>query len=420
MTGPVYRRYVLGVATTVYGLNLVDRGVIQILLEPIKQDLSLSDTQLGFLTGIAFGLFYAIAGIPIARLADRGNRATITSVAIGLWALTVMSVVFVTNFLGLLAARVAAAVGEAGCKPPTYSLIGDYFPKPAERTRAMAIFWLGGPIASLVSYALGGWLSEIYGWRLTFFVMGLPGLLLALIVFTTIKDPRTARTVEDRSDPERPGMWAVFRHLWVSKSCRNILIGLTLLFTMCFGMNPWYASFLIRSHGMETSTIGVALGLIFSLGGVAGILLGGYIGSNRLADDERAQLRWSGLAIACVMPFFIGFLLLPTKLLALAALVPLQIVLNLFFAPTFALLQRLVPENMRATSLSIIMLFANLIGMGVGPQMVGILSDGLNPSFGVDSLRYAMLAMTIVALWSGYHFWAAGRSVRSDLVEVRG
>ena len=168
-----YKRYVLSTLTLVYTLNYVDRGLIVLLLQPIKDDLHLSDTQLGFLTGIAFALFYATLGLPIARWADRGNRVTITSIAIGLWGLTVMSCVFVTNFAQLVLARIAAAVGESGCMPPTYSLVGDYYPAPAGRARAMSIYWLGNPFAALTSFIVGGWLNELYGWRITFFLLGI-------------------------------------------------------------------------------------------------------------------------------------------------------------------------------------------------------------------------------------------------------
>src|SRR5262249_41117993 len=157
-----YKRFALWTLASVYTLNLVDRGLMSLLLQPIKEDLHLSDTQLGFVTGIAFGLFYATFGILIARWADRGNRVTITAAAIGLWGLTVMSCLFVGNYTQLVLARVAAAVGEAGCKPPTYSLVGDYFPGAVERTRAMAVYWLGGSVATIISFVIGGLLNDLY------------------------------------------------------------------------------------------------------------------------------------------------------------------------------------------------------------------------------------------------------------------
>jgi MFS family permease len=404
--------------TLVYLLNFLDRGLIGLLLQPIKLDLNLSDTQLGFLTGIAFALFYATLGVPIARWADRGDRVTITSVAIGLWGLTVMACFFVANFTHLVLARIAAAVGESGCMPPTYSLVGDYFPLPAERTRAMSIYWLAAPFSALVSFIAGGWLNDLYGWRMTFFLMGLPALLVAVLIRTTIVEPRTRTRVPGISAPAAPPMSAVLGALWHRHSTRHLTIGLILLLTMGFGMAPWYGAFMIRIHGMGTAALGLWLGLVFGLGGIAGILGGGLVTTRWLARDERAQLRMCAVALVAVVPCFVLFLLLPRKEYALAALFPLITFLNFFLAPIFALLQRLATDDMRATTLAVVMLLANLIGMGLGPQAVGMLSDLLAPRLGNESLRYAMLAMSCLTLFAAYHFWRAGRTVRDDLLTV--
>jgi MFS family permease len=413
-----YKHYVLAGLTLVYTLNYLDRGLIILLLQPIKQDLRLSDTQLGFLTGIAFGLFYAVLGLPIARLADRGNRVTITSIAVGLWGVTVISCLWVTNFTQLVLARVAAAIGESGCMPPTYSLVGDYFPGAAERTRAMAVYALAGPLASLLSFVLGGQLSTLYGWRATFFVMGIPALLVALLVKATIREPRLQTSCASVAERQVPRTAAVLGILWRQHSSRHLIIALILVFTLGLGLAPWYAAFMMRSHNMGTAELGVWLGLIFCLSGIAGILWGGYAAAHWYADDEPRQMRLSAVMIASVVPCFILFLLLPRKEHALAALVPLVLVSNFFFAPTFALMQRLVTDEMRATTLAVVMLLANLIGMGIGPQAVGILSDALMPSLGSDSLRYAMLIMSFAALWAAYHFWQVGSTVKEDLSEV--
>jgi MFS family permease len=413
-----YKRYALTVMTAVFTLNLVDRALIMLLLQPIKEDLQLSDSQLGLLTGIAFGLFYATLGVPLARWADHGNRVSITSRAIGLWGLTLMVCLFVTSFAQLALARIAAAVGEAGCKPPTYSLVGDYFPKPADRTRAMSIYWLGGPIAALISFVVGGWFNELYGWRLTFFLMGIPGLLLAVLVRLTIVEPRTLAGAAQTSRAQLLPMRAVLGILWRQRSGRHLSIGLILLYTMGYGLGPWYAAFMIRSHGMGTAELGVWLGLIMGFAGIAGVLLGGYVASRWFADNERLQLRMTVVSVASLVPCFVAFLTLPDGYQALAAFVPLATVLNFFYAPTYALMQRLVADEMRATALALVMLFANLVGMGIGPQVVGILSDLLKPDFGADSLRYAMLAVSFVAFWSAYHFWQASRSVRMDLLAI--
>lgn len=412
----VYKRYMLGVVTLVCTLNNLDRGLIGLLLQPIKEDLSLSDTQLGFLTGIAFGLFYATLGLPIARRADRGNRVNITSIAIGLWGVTVMLCMFVGNFVQLLLARIAAAIGESGCLPVTYSLVGDYFPAPAERTRAMSIFMLASPLSSLVSFMAGGWLNDRFGWRVTFFVMGIPALMVAALVKITITEPRMHLEVVGHSAQRLPPMTKVLATLWQQRSSRHLSLAIILIFTMALGLWPWYAAFMIRSHGMSTAELGAWLGLIFGLGGSVGTLLGGYVTARWFADDARRQLRLSAIMIASVIPCYILFLFLPNKNHALIALVPLMLVLFFFIGPAFSMMQRLVASEMRATALALVMLFANLIGMGLGPQIVGILSDSLRPRLGTDSLRYAMLIMSLVALWSAYHFWQGGRTAKDDLV----
>lgn len=411
-----YKRYVLGTLTLVFTLNYLDRGLIALLLQPIKEDLQLSDTQLGFLTGIAFGLFYATLGVPIARWADRGNRVTLTSIAIGLWGATVMVCLLVTNFVQLVVARILAAVGESGCMPPTYSLVGDYFPKPAERSRAMAVYWLANALAALVSFIVGGWLNELYGWRMTFLIMGIPGLLVAILVKLTVIEPRVQAARVTNTAPPVPRMTSVLRVLWQQQSSRNLCIAIVLLFTMGLGMAPWYAAFLIRSHGLTTGELGIWLGLIFGVCGVIGTLLGGYLMARCFADDERTQMRVTAITIAALVPLFILFLLLPHKHHALFVLAPLITVFNFFLGPTFALMQRLVADDMRATTLSVVMLLANLIGMGIGPQIVGILSDALAPVLGSDSLRYSMLAMSFVALWSALHFWRVANTVKEDLL----
>jgi MFS family permease len=415
---PAYKRYVLSILTVVYTLNFLDGGLIILLLQPIKRDLNLSDTQLGFVTGIAFALFYATLGLPIARWADRGNRVTITSIAIALWGVTVMLCLLVTNFSQLVFARIAAAVGESGCMPPTYSLLGDYFTAPAERTRAMTVYMLANPLSAVISFVLGGWLNDHFGWRITFFAMGIPALLVGVVVKLTVAEPRLGANHSRRLMAPTVRTGDVLATLWRQRSLRHLALALVLLYTMGAGLGPWYAAFMIRSHGMSTSALGVWLGLIVGLSATAGIVTGGYVAANWFSNNERGQMRLSAVAIASVVPCFALFLLLPEKHLALIALAPLMVVFNVFLGPTFALMQRLVRDDMRATTLAIVMLLANLIGMGVGPQVVGLLSDLLAPVFGADSLRYAMLAMSLVAFWAAYHFWQVGRMVKEELLVV--
>jgi predicted MFS family arabinose efflux permease len=388
-----------------------------LFLQPIKEDLRLSDTQLGLLTGIAFGLFYATFGVPLARWADRGNRVTLTAVAIGLWGVTVMLCLFVTNYAQLVLCRVFAAVGESGCKPPTYSLLGDYFPETAARTRAMSIYIAGSPLSNLLSFFLGGWLNELYGWRMTFFLLGIPGLILALLVKTTIAEPR-ARQLRVGMGPAPPPLKAVLSTLWRRRSLRHLSMALILYYTMGLGLGPWYAAFMMRSHGMGTGQLGVWLGLIFSIAGVAGVLVGGYVTGRWFAANESGQMRLSAAMVAALVPCYIAFLTLPGSRQALFALIPLMLIFSIFLGPTYVLMQRLVADPMRATVMAVVMLLANLIGFGIGPQVVGMLSDFMTPIVGNDGLRYAMLSMSFVALWSAYHFWCVARTVAGDLATV--
>lgn len=417
VTSRRYKAYALVLMTAVYMLNLVDRGLMVLLLHPIGEDLKLSDTQLGFLTGIAFGLFYATLGLPIARWADRGNRVTITSLAIGLWGVTVMGCLIVTSYAQLVLARIAAAVGEAGCKPPTYSLIGDYFPEPAARTRALAVYSTGSPGAALISFIVGGWLNEHYGWRLTFFLMGVPALILMAIVKWTLVEPRLHAPM-DIQQRSLPPMTEVMRKLWRQPSLRNLCMALVLLYTMGMGLAPWYSAFMIRSHGMGTSELGLWLGLIMGVGGIAGLVLGGYVSARWLAGNERAQMRLTALSVASLVPCFVAFLMLPQKNQSLIALIPLMVAFNIFLGPIYALMQRLVADQMRATMMSLVMLLANLAGFGLGPLVVGITSDALRSILGNDSLRYAMLMMSFIAFWAAYHFWRVGQTVNEDLSKV--
>jgi MFS family permease len=414
-----YRHYVLGTLTFVYTLSALDMSLMILLLEPIKKELDASDAQLGFLTGIAFGLFYAVLGLPVARWVDRGNRATITSIAVGLWGVTVMSCLFVGSFVQLALARVAASVGESGCMPPTYSLVGDYFPAAAERTRAMTIYMLANPLSPLVSFTVGGWLNEHYGWRTAFFVIGVPGLLVAVLVKLTIVEPRGIgrQALATGDTPLR--LRAVLTTLWHQPSSRHLGLAVVLVFTMGLSLSPWFGAFMIRSHGMNTADLGLWFGLIFGVGGVCGTLLGGLAANRWFADDERGQMRLCSVVIATLAPCIVVLLLAPAKSTALCALTLWMVAFNFLLGPGFALLQRLVIDEMRASAMAIVTLFSYLIGMGVGPQAVGMLSDALRPALKSDSLRYAMLTTSVLAVWSAYHLWQAGRSVKVDLARVQ-
>ena len=404
-----YRWYVLVLLTAVLTLNFLDRGLMILLLESIKADLRVSDTQLGFLTGIAFGSFYALAGLPIALKADRSNRVLVVAATISAWGVTLMALMAVRTFYQLVIGRVMAAIGEAGCLPATYSLVGDYFKTPTERTRAMGVYWLSSPLAALISLMVGGWLSKSFGWRTIFFFMGVPALFAALLVKCTVAEPRG---VTARGQP-RHSIGQVAMSLWRQVAARNLAAGIILLCATGAGLGPWYAAFLIRSHGMTTGNLGVALGLIFGVGGILGVLAGSYL-ATRYSRGEASQMKLTAAAVTLLVPACAGFLLCPTAVTALCFLVPVTVLTNFFFGPAFSLMQRLVAEETRATTLALVMALANLIGMGLAPQTVGALSDLLRPVVGLNSLRYAMLGISLLGLWSAYHFYRVGQVLQLE------
>jgi len=280
----------------------------------------------------------------------------------------------------------------------------------------MAVYWLSSPFAALIGFMLGGALSARYGWRMTFLLMGIPGLFLAIIVKLTVREPRLALDSGRHSTFRPARLREVCRVLVCRRACRNLSLAIILFYSLGLGLAPWQAAFMMRSHGMGTEQLGIWMGSILGAGGVAGVILGGYVASHRFAEDERGQLRVTALVVAALTPLYLAFLLLPGKYEALIAFIPLTVAFSFFLAPAYALLQRLVPDEMRATVMAIVMLLANLIGMGVGTQIVGILSDALQPTLGVDALRYAMLVVAFIALWSGAHFWKAGSTIREELL----
>jgi len=408
-----YKWYVLGILTAVYTLSILDQGVIGLLLPAIQQDLRLTDTQLGELTGLGFGIAFSVAGVPAAYWADRANRVAISSGALALWGGSMVASWFAGNFFRLVLARIGCAVGGAACMPATYALIGDHFPQAKERSAALTLYTLANPLALLVGLGISGWLSTHLGWRLTLASLGLPGLLTSLLLALTVREPRLSQAASSpRSGVRARGLISM---LWRRPTTRHLTIAITLLYTTGLGLVPWYPAFLIRSHATDPTQIGLWLGVIFGVGGSVGILVGGYVAVRVAAESESHQLRLIALAVALSAPCMGLFLLLPSTFLALCAFVPFTILACIYFGPTFSLLQRLVADDVRATTLALVMLVSNLIGMGLGPQLVGSLSDLFAGAVGIESLRYAMLTVSTLILWSAYHFWRAARSVCADL-----
>ena len=412
-----YRHYMVTVLLVILAFNYVDRLALGLMLQDIKADLDLSDTQLGVLSGLAFALFYSIMGIPIARWADRGNRVTIISLTTALWSAAVALCGAAGSFVQLLLIRIGVAVGEAGCVPPAHSLIADHFSR-AERPRAVGRYMLGAPLSVVIGYFLAGWLNELYGWRMTFVLLGLPGVALAAIAMLTLKEPRRAAAAAIGHKHAPATLKAVLVALWASVTFRHLLFCFSIV-ALFDGILQWKPAFFVRSFGLETGELGTWFTVIYGLGGVLGTYLGGEWASRRAANNEPLQLNAMAIAYCGFALVSAGIFLSPNQYVAFG-LTAVSVVLGASTAgPLFATIQTLVPEGMRATSIAAIYLVANLIGMGLGPLAAGAISDALRPVAGEESLRYALLALSPGYVWSAWHLWRASKTVTADLQRVR-
>jgi MFS transporter, Spinster family, sphingosine-1-phosphate transporter len=415
-----YKNYLLGLLTVILAFNLLDRVALGIVLEDIKLELSLSDTQLGFLSGIAFALFYSVMGLPIARWADRGNRVLIIALTTALWSVTVALCGAATTFMQLLLIRVAVAVGEAGCVPPALSLLADYFERSA-RPRATAIYGMGGPLALLLGYFLAGWLNEMYGWRMTFVLLGTPGLVIAMFAWVTLREPRAMARMngiaasKNAREPVQPTLKEVLLTQWRCVTFRHLLMCISVYFFFGYGIGQWVPTFLIRSYGLSTAQVGLWLSVTLGLSGFIGCYFSGVWATRHAGHDERRQLRVVATAIALsgILSIFVYVSSSPFWAFVLMGIYTTG--LNAINGPVVSTIQTLVPERMRAVAFALVYLFANFIGMGLGPLAVGAMSDAFNPWAGPESLRYALVALTPGFVWCAWHAWQASKTVQRDI-----
>jgi predicted MFS family arabinose efflux permease len=411
---PAYRWYALGLMFVVYIFNFIDRQILSILNQPIKEDLGLSDTQMGFLGGIAFAIFYTFVGIPIARLADRGVRRNILATCLTIWSLMTALCGFATQFVHLLACRIGVAVGEAGGSPPSHSMISDIFPLN-RRATALGIYALGIPVGTMVGNLAGGWINDAFDWRTAFMVVGLPGVALALLVRFTLREPPRGGAVRSpASRDDVPPVGVVFRALWGRKSFRYMSLGAGLHAFVGYGVGYWIPAFFIREHGFSTTEIGTAL---FWLGvpGILGTFLGGYLGDRFAQRDVRWYVWLPGIATLISVPFAFFVYTHDEPWFALWIYAFPVFLGSYYLGPTFSLTQSLVGIRMRALAASILLFILNLIGLGLGPQFVGILSDLLHDAHGSESLRIALVAVLAFNVLSTVLYLMAGRSLKDDL-----
>ena len=407
--------YTLVVLTIVYSFNFIDRQLLAILQESIKADLALSDSQLGLLTGFAFAVFYVTAGISIARWADQSNRRNIIALAVFIWSFMTAISGLAQNYVQLLLARIGVGIGEAGGSPPSHSIISDVFP-PHRRASAISFYSTGVNIGILFGFLFGGWLNEFFGWRVAFMVVGIPGILLAILVRMTLVEPVRGQSENRQATTTAVPFSKTIALLWSRRSFRHMAMGAALNAFAGYSIVSWTASYIIRSYGMSTGVLGTWLALIIGVGGAIGVLSGGLLADKLATRDKRWYVWLPAIAGFIGVPFLAAVYFANSAVMALSLSIIPGLLSNVYLGNTIATTHGLVGLRMRAMSSAVLFFILNIIGLGAGPFAVGFLSDHLQPELGAESLRHAMLYILPAALfWSSCHFFLAARTLREDL-----
>lgn len=395
---PAYARYVLGVLFLVGVFALVDRQIFGMLIEPLKQEFDVSDTELGLASGLSFALFYGAAGLPIARLADRGNRRSVLAAGLGAWSALTLVSGFATSFAQLVAARLAIGVGEAAGTPTAHALIADYFP-PERRARALSVYSAGASVGFILAYLVGGWVQELWGWRGVFLALGAPGVLLALLVRATVREPRRGRF---ETKPATPlSTREALGRLLAQPAYRFVLASFALHSLAHSATSMWYPAYLARIHGMAPREIGTLLALGSASFSALGVIAGGVVTDRLAAADRRWLLRMPGFASLAYAPLTLTFLFAPVPELALAGLASSAFLSGLAIPGMHAATQELAEPNSRATASALNLLILTLIGSGLGPTFVGVANDLLAGVFGDGAIRWSLALAALVNAGSG-------------------
>tara|TARA_B110000977_G_scaffold74848_1_gene101102 strand:+ start:6327 stop:7610 length:1284 start_codon:yes stop_codon:yes gene_type:complete len=408
-------RKALTMLVLAYALSITDRMILSILFPDIQAEFGISDTQLGLLGGLSFALFYATLGIPIARLSDQYSRKWIIAICLALFSLMTLLSGWATGFVMLLLLRIGVGIGEAGVNPASHSIIADYFPAE-RRSFAMAILMLGANLGMMIGFVGGGLIAENYGWRIALMVVGAPGLLLSLLFLRLLREPprgsfEQAVVEHILADQSPPPIRETAATMWANKAMRHLLAGSTIMGMLTYGLTQWLPTFLIRGYDMSQSQAGMMMAGMFGILGAVGALVGGKL-SDRLSLRGFQYSVWMIAFVGVVMiPFWVMAFLANNFTLLIALLIIPAFTGNFYLGPTLALVQTLSPVPMRAVASAIKMLCMNLIGLGLGPLIVGALSDFLTPRYGDSALNVALAIFVLIGFWGAFHFWLCGRAL---------
>tara|TARA_B110000908_G_C10268197_1_gene467043 strand:+ start:5465 stop:6697 length:1233 start_codon:yes stop_codon:yes gene_type:complete len=404
--------------TSVGILNFFDRQILSILLQAIKEDLLFSDLQLGLLSGTLFAVFYSIVGIPVARLADRWDRGKIVSIALFVWSAMTMLSGLAASFFHLALARIGVAVGESGVAPASHSLIADRF--PTDRATALSVYSIGGIFGAFLALSVGGWISDNHGWRIAFFAAGLPGVLLAFAAAFLIKDFRESQAFSKdtfMTEPGKPTLLQGVKLLWAIKAWRYAAIATAYTHIASLAIGTFLASFMIRSFELSAADTGLIMAVVIGSCATTGSLGGGII-----ADKLSSKWGVQWMSWTLTFAFVAGGILTPLLFMStdlrlfVVLLAPYFLFISASGGVQFAIAQSLVGSSMRATSSAALILMINLFGLGIGPVLLGFISDQIG---GADSLRYAMLCMTPFTLVGAYYYYKAGVELPTDTLNAR-
>lgn len=432
-----YTRYAMGLLLAIYIVNFLDRQVVNILAEPIKNDLGLADWELGLMSGLAFAVFYTFLGIPIARLAERRHRPIIIGASVVAWSGFTALCGAAQNFTQLVACQIGVGVGEAGCTPPAHSLIVDYVPKE-KRASALAFYSMGTPLGGLVGMIMGGLVADAYGWRAAFLVAGAPGILFALLVLTTLEEPRRLMGCHAAQvKAATTSFGETLKGLTHKPTFWFIAFAAAIKAFIGYGHAPFTASFFMRNHFDEIAGLarqagslfsfdmgpvgflGLALGLIVGVGGATGSWLGGWLADKFGVKDLRAYMVAPAIASLVTIPIYITAVTVDSAVLGILMLAANALLGTIWYGPVYGTAQSIVPPHMRATTAAILLFIINLIGLGLGPLAVGLLSDWFNHDLGLGSaqgVRWALIVSTLFGLVAFAFFWIARKTIREDNV----
>jgi predicted MFS family arabinose efflux permease len=405
--------WMLALLTLVFTFNFVDRQILIILQEPIRNELALSDTQLGLLTGLAFVVIYVTVGIPIAHFADRSNRRNIVSLSVFAWSIMTALTGLAQNFWHVLIARIGVGIGEAGGTPPSHSMIADLYP-PEKRATALSIFQTGPSIGILIGFLIGGWIGQLYGWRIAFIAAGLPGILLAALLFFCTSEPRRTLNV-DKPDAD-PGFIEGIRYLFSVPTFRTVALAMGIAHFSIFGVMNFTPSFMIRSYGLSLTEVATTLALIYGVGGGIGTVLIGVFADRMAKRDPRWRIWLVFLCTAVAYVASLGAYLVHSPVLSFSFYAIVAICAVSTQGIVFGTMQLVIHSRAHALMTSILFFSNNLIGMGLGPLFVGMVSDATRPALGIESVRFGLILCATGFLIAAPFYLRAAKRLPDDLL----